>query len=84
MHPIGAQRALGSPLAHLSLVWEKPRWEKGKGGFPEETRSGTGFHSMGQFFLAQRKLPDACSVKCRTVFSSLDDPSLLCLALPGL
>ena len=83
LHTTSAQRALGGPLDLLPQVRERPRIEKCKGVFWEQTHTGTGL-SLSQLFLAWRKLTNACSEQFQTLISSLDTPGSLCAALPGL
>ena len=63
LHKTSAQIALGKPLAHSPYVWERPRWEKGKGVFLEQIHIWAGLCLLNTLSLRQRKLLDACLVQ---------------------
>lgn len=58
LHTASAQGPLRRPLAHLPYVSEISRWEKGKGGFTEETHIGVCLLLWSRHCFAWRKLPD--------------------------
>lgn len=73
-----------SPMAHSPYIWERPRWEIGKSGFPEQTHTRAGVFSQSQLAFEWRKLPNSCFVQLATVLSCLDPPRSLSPALPGM
>lgn len=76
--------SFGNPLGSFGLGLGETQGEIGKGGFPEQTHTGSCLSSVSRHFLVQRKLPITCFLHFWALLSSLDSPRSLCAALPCL
>ena len=83
LHTTSAQRALVSPLDHLPYVWQRPRWEKGKGGFPVQNHNVACLHELCGFCLAWRKLAKACFLQFQALLSNLFPQANFVLLCPA-